>query len=121
MVTIAWRLIESTGHVQPTLPEPLASEREQQLKERALTSAEAATLTTNQLITARLIGLRVLQRNADSKAIELTLPLLSDSNEIVRSRAFAALTAITGKEISKNEPEKWERWWAANRNTFTAR
>jgi HEAT repeat protein len=120
-VSLAWKLIEGTGYVQPALPEPLASEREQQLKARALTSAEVAVLTTNQLATARLTSLRVLQRNADPKAIELTLPLLRDTNEIVRSCAFTALAAIAGKEISKDDPLKWEQWWSANRNTFTAR
>jgi hypothetical protein len=120
-VNIALKLIEGTGHVQPALAEPLASEREQQLKARALTSAEAALLTTNRLASARLMGLHVLQRNADSKAIELTLPLLSDNSEFVRGQAFAAMAAITGKEISRDDPLKWERWWASNKDTFTVR
>ena len=120
-VNLAWKLIEGAGHVQPALSEPFASERERQLKARALTSTEAAVLTTNQLATARLTGLRLLQRNADPKAIELTLPLLRDSNEIVRIRAFGAMAAITGKDISKDDPVKWEQWWMANKNTFTAR
>jgi HEAT repeat protein len=120
-VNIGLKLIEGTGHVQPALPEPLASEREQQLKARALTSTEAVFLTTNQLASARLMGLHVLQRNADSKAVELTLPLLSDSNEFVRGQAFVAMAAITGKEISKDDPVKWEQWWASNKDTFTVR
>ncbi len=121
IVTIAWRLIEGTGHVQPGLPEPLASAREQEQKKGALTSAEAALLTTNQLATARLIGLKVLERNADAKAVDLALPLLRDSNPIVRSRAFAVLNAITGQDLSEDEPVKWERWWAVNQAGFTPR
>jgi hypothetical protein len=49
------------------------------------------------------------------------LPLTHDPNETVRSRAFGAMAAITGKGISRDDPAQWERWWAVNKATFTAR
>lgn len=83
----------------------------------SLTSSEAAVLATNRFAQARLAGLRALQRNADTRAIELTLPLLRDSNAIVRIRAFAAIKAMTGEKISDDDAGKWERWWETNKAT----
>jgi HEAT repeat protein len=82
---------------------------------RSLTSSEAAALATNRFAQVRLMSLRVFQRNADTRAIELTLPLLRDSNVIVRNRAFAAIKAMTGEGVSDDDASKWERWWETNK------
>jgi hypothetical protein len=86
-----------------------------------LSSAEAAPLTKNRFATARLMGLRILRQNADAQAIALTLPLLRDTNSIVRNRAFALLRTVSGQNIPQNDPAKWEQWWAANKATFVVR
>lgn len=86
-----------------------------------LSSAEAAPLTTNRLTVARLMGLKVLRQNADAQAVSLTLPLLRDTNSLVRNRAFALLRAVSAQDIPQNEPAKWEQWWAANKDSFVTR
>ncbi len=86
-----------------------------------LSSAEAGALSTNQLPIARLAGLEFLRQNADAKAVELTLPLLRDTNLLVRNRAFELLRTVSGQDIPQNDPAKWEQWWAANKDTFVAR
>jgi hypothetical protein len=83
-----------------------------------LSSAEAAPLMTNRLTMARLMGLKILRRNADAQAVALTLPLLRDTNSFVRDRALDLLRTVSGQNIPKNEPAKWEQWWAANKNLF---
>ena len=85
-----------------------------------LSSAEAAPLVTNRLTMARLVGLKVLRQNADSEAVALTLPLLRDTNAIVRNRAFALLQTVSGQDISRDDPAKWEQWWAANKGSYSA-
>jgi len=85
-----------------------------------LSSAEAAPLTTNRLTLARLMGLKVLRQNVDAQAVALTLPLLRDTNSIVRNRAFALLRTVSGRDLLQNDPAKWEQWWAANKDTFVA-
>jgi len=86
-----------------------------------VSSQEAAPLMTNRLTMARLMGLKVLQQNGDATAIDLTLPCLRDTNSIVRNRSYNLLCAALGQEFSKDEPEKWEQWWAANRSAFARR
>jgi hypothetical protein len=76
---------------------------------------------TNRLTMARLMGLKVLQQNGDATAIDLALPCLRDTNSIVRNRSYNLLCAALGQEFSKDEPEKWEQWWAANRSAFARR
>ena len=83
-----------------------------------LSSTEATPLTKNQLAAARLAGLEILRHNADAQAITLTLPLVRDTNSIVRTRAFTLLQTLTGQNIPKNEPAKWQQWWEANKKTF---
>jgi HEAT repeat protein len=85
------------------------------------TSAEAAPLMTNKFGNVRLRGLLVMQEIADATAVELTLPLLRDTNSIVRSRAFSTLQAISGKSVSDDDPAKWEAWWAASKASFIPR
>ena len=89
-------------------------------KTNTLSSTEAAPLTTNRLTMARLMGLKILSQNADAKAVALALPLLRDTNSIVRNRAFALLQTVSGQDIPQGNPAKWEQWWAANKATFNA-
>jgi hypothetical protein len=86
-----------------------------------VSSQEAGPLMTNRLTMARLMGLKVLQQNGDATAIDLALPCLRDTNSIVRNRSYNLLCAALGQEFSKDEPEKWEQWWAANRSAFARR
>jgi hypothetical protein len=69
---------------------------------------------------ARVMGLKILRQNADAKAVELTLPMLRDTNSIVRNRAFALLQTVSGQDLPQNDPAKWEYWWAANKASFVA-
>lgn len=86
-----------------------------------VTADDLAPLMTNRFGNVRLIGLRAMQDIADSTAVKLTLPLLRDTNSVIRSRAFATVQAITGKDISNDDPAKWESWWKANQATFKPR
>jgi HEAT repeat protein len=86
-----------------------------------ISSAEAAPLATNRLTMARVMGLKILRQNADAKAVELTLPLLRDTNSIVRNRAFALLQTVSGQDLPQNDPAKWGQWWAANKDSFVGR
>jgi HEAT repeat protein len=89
---------------------------------KPLTSGEAAWLVRNQhLATARLLGLRALERNGDAKAVELALPLLRDSSPAVRGRARTTLCAITAQDFPADDPAKWENWWAGNKRAFVPR
>lgn len=90
-------------------------------EEPALSSQEALPLMTNRLTMARLMGLKILEQNGDATAIDLALPCLRDTNSIVRNRTFNLLGAALGQEFPKDEPEKWEQWWAANRSAFVRR
>jgi HEAT repeat protein len=117
-IIVALKLIEGNGVVQPELPEPLASAREREERKRWLSSSEAAALATNRLSEARLMSLKILQRNADAKAVELTLPLLRDPNQIVRSRAFSAMKTLAGQNVSDTDAAKWEGWWSTNRTSL---
>jgi HEAT repeat protein len=120
-IAIAVKLVEGNGLMQRPLPEPENTAREQRLRERQLSSAEASVLATNRLGQARLMGLGILKRNGDAKAVELALPLLRDKNSVVRSRAFSTMQAISGYSISDDDPAKWEAWWSKNKTTFTPR
>jgi len=86
--------------------------------QKDLSSLEAAPLTTNQLTLARLAGLKILYRNGDADAINLALPLLRDTNSIVRNRAFGLLRAKTDQDFPQDDPAKWEAWWNANKSNF---
>ena len=61
-----------------------------------------------------------MRQNADAQAVALTLPLLRDTNSIVRNRAFHLLRTVTGQDLPQNDPARWEQWWAANKDTFVA-
>ena len=64
------------------------------------------------------MSLQLLERNGDAKAIELILPLLKDPNSVIRSRAFASFRNISGQNVSDDDPDKWDQWWAVNKATF---
>jgi hypothetical protein len=80
----------------------------------SLTSEEAAALSTNRLAEARLLGLHIFKSTADSKAAELTLPLLRDTKGVVRKKAFAVITSIAGENVSESDAGAWENWWKTN-------
>jgi hypothetical protein len=64
--------------------------------------------------------MEVLSQNADAQAVALALPLLRDTNSIVRHRTFDLLQTVSGQDIPQDESAKWEQWWAAHKATFTA-
>jgi hypothetical protein len=70
---------------------------------------------------ARLIGLKILRQNADATAVELALPLLRDTNSLVRTRAFSLLKAVSGQDFTQSDPARWDQWWATNKTTFGSR
>ncbi|HEX5221636.1 MAG TPA: DUF2330 domain-containing protein [Verrucomicrobiae bacterium] len=117
-IFMAVKLIEGTGLVRPAVPEPEAAAREAALRERQLSSAELEVLATNRLGQVRFMTLRLLERNGDAKAVELILPLLRDTNSVVRSQAFGSLRNIADQNISDDDPNKWDAWWTANKATF---
>ena len=91
---------------------------------KALTPVAAAwfaPLMTNRFGTVRLLGLHAVQNIADATAVDLTLPLLRDTNSVIRSRAFTVVQEITGQNLSDSDPAIWEAWWAANQRAFTPR
>lgn len=88
------------------------------LRQEGVSSQEAAPLLENPLPIARLLGLRILLENADKQSVELTIPLLKDPVKPVQARALALLHALTGQSIPRDQPEKWEQWWAAHKATF---
>ena len=87
----------------------------------SLSSEEAAPLLTNRVTMARLMGLKILQQNADAPAVQQALPCLRDTSSILRNRAAGFLHEISGEDIPPDKPEKWEQWWAANKASFAAR
>jgi HEAT repeat protein len=117
-INMALNLIEGRGRMQRPGPGGVAPTPDER---RRLSSTEAAPLMTHRLGEARFAGLRIMQENDDAKAIELTLPLLRETNSVIRTRAFAVLQTITGQNISDDDAAKWEAWWAANKATFKSR
>jgi hypothetical protein len=85
-----------------------------------ISSTEAAPLLASPVTLARLAGLAVLWRKADADAAARALPLLRDTNSIVRNHAVGTLRLVTGQDFPPDDPAQWERWWAANRDTFKA-
>lgn len=106
-------IVSATAHSMLRPGPPGSSDRR-----ATLSSAETAGLITNSVATARLAGLKNLQEKGDAQAVELILPLLTDTNKLVRNRAFFVLRNITGEDVSKNDPSKWQAWWEANKSLF---
>jgi len=78
---------------------------------QALSVMETARLLTNRVATARLAGLQNLQQRGEVGSVELLLPLLSDTNKLVRNRAFYVLRNLTGENVSADDPGRWQAWW----------
>jgi HEAT repeat protein len=89
--------------------------------EKTLSSQEAAPLTTNRLSLAKLAGLKILSQNADADAVSLAIPMLRDTNSLVRTRAATVLHLITQQDFPEAQPATWEAWWQTNREAFKAR
>jgi len=67
---------------------------------------------------ARMIGVGVLYQNADKQSVELALPLLKDSERMVRARTAATLRALTGQHFTNEQAGEWEKWWNENKTNF---
>jgi len=120
IVLIALAMIEQGNGVPQARPESPGSFNADPVRHQELSSVEAEPLTTNQHAMLRFRGLDILERNADSEAVDLTLPLLRDTNAIVRWRAFTVMQSISGQNLSESDPEKWRQWWATNKSSFAA-
>ncbi len=104
-------LIENLKGREPDMPPAFMAGPQVEERERWLTSSEATVMVTNRFTEARLIGLGVLRRNADIKAIELILKSLRDPNPVVREKAFAVIKLATHQNVSDDDAAKWESWW----------
>jgi hypothetical protein len=91
------------------------------IREQTLSSAEVGSLTTNRVALVRLFGLNILAHTADARAVDYTLSRLTDPNSLVRIRASAVLQYLTGQEFTRDQPDKWEQWWSANKTTYKPR
>ena len=125
-IRLALNLIEGRHSSMPNKPAPSMpgdlpgvspQGRKPEARERWLTSSEASVLTTNRFSAARLMGLGVLVRNADVKAVELLVNSLRDPNPVVREKAFGAIRWVTGQNISDDDAAKWESWWNTRKTT----
>jgi HEAT repeat protein len=116
-IRTAINLIENLKGRERDMPPALMPGPQVEERERWLTSSEATVLVTNRFTEARLIGLGVLRRNADAKAIELILKSLRDPNPVVREKAFSVIKLVTNQNISDDDAAKWESWWHARKTT----
>ncbi|MEJ0090687.1 MAG: DUF2330 domain-containing protein [Limisphaerales bacterium] len=89
------------------------------LKRESISCEEARPLLHNSLWMARMIGLAILKMNANNQSVELAVPMLKDSEPVVRLRAHDLLTDLTGQNFPAEPPEQWEKWWQQNKATFT--
>lgn len=85
-----------------------------------VSDADALVLLQNPQPLARVLGLRVLDRNHEKQSVELALPLLLDSEELVRLKATQTLRALTGQEFSEDQTEEWSKWWMEHKTNFVA-
>ncbi len=90
-----------------------------ELGDTPISCAEAVPLLHNPETLARLFGLIALLDNANTQSVDLALPLLNDPNVFVKKKAAAILRVLTGQHFPPDQPTQWEKWWAANRATFT--
>jgi hypothetical protein len=88
------------------------------LRNEKLSCDEAVPLLENPKMMARSLGLNILFRNNNNQAVEMAIPFLRDREKEIQDRAWKGLQALTGQDIPKDQPEKWEQWWAANKATF---
>jgi hypothetical protein len=85
-----------------------------------LITDEVAPLLTNSLPQARMMGLGVLSRIGDTAAVDRIVSMLHDPNEAIRWRVRSDLRRLTGQKLGA-DPAAYEKWWAANKDTFTPR
>jgi len=90
-----------------------------ELGDTPISCEEAVPLLHNPETAARIFGLIALLDNANTQSVDLALPLLNDPNVFVKKRAAAILRALTGQHFPPDQPAQWEKWWAANRASFT--
>jgi hypothetical protein len=83
-----------------------------------ISDTEVVPLLRNTDLIARMIGLRILYKNAKTQSVELALPLLKDSEKIVRARTAATLRALTGQHFTDEQADEWEKWWNENKTNF---
>jgi hypothetical protein len=90
------------------------------LEREGVSYEELVPLLHNRLMLARLTGLSVLERlgNNESMELELVIPLLRDPEKPVRGRAWRFLRDMTGQQISQDQPDQWEQWWAGNKTVI---
>lgn len=77
---------------------------------------QAVPLLRNADPLGRWLGLCILNCNADKDAIELTLPLLNDSQDYVRGQAADILHDLTGQDL--HSYGDWFKWWSQNKSNF---
>jgi HEAT repeat protein len=90
-----------------------------ELGDTPISDTEAVPLLHNPEPLARIFGLIALLDNANTQSVDLALPLLNDPNVFVKKRAAAILRVLTGQHFPPDQPTQWDKWWAANRATFT--
>jgi hypothetical protein len=90
------------------------------LSDKQISNEEAIPLLQNSEPHARLIGLWILYQNADKQSVELALPLLRDSDELVRMKDAQMLRALTGQHFTEDQTDEWIKWWAENKTNFVA-
>jgi hypothetical protein len=88
------------------------------LEPQGISCAEAKPLLQNSFWMCRMLGLAVLARNTNSQSVEFALPLLRDSEPVIRDHACDLLWELTGQDFTADQPDKWESWWAKNKATF---
>ena len=79
---------------------------------------EALVMLQSQQIVARLLGLHALNQKLEKKSVELALPLLRDTDEMVRLTAAQTLRSLTGQKFSEDQPDEWTKWWLKNKTNF---
>jgi hypothetical protein len=88
------------------------------LRDRQLEITEIMPLLTNSSAPVRENGLFLLIRRRDKPAAEQMVKMLRDSDEGVRWTARQNLRMLSGQKLGA-DPAAWEKWWAANKDTFT--
>jgi len=83
-----------------------------------VSNEDVIPLLQNSDPSVRAFGLKVLYENVGKSSVDLALPLLKDSEQLVRGRACDLLADLTGQNIPVDQPGRWEKWWAENKTTF---
>jgi len=102
----------------PNLHVVAAACRKLEEEGEGVSNEDAIPLLQNSDPSVRAFGLKTLYENIGKSSIELALPLLKDSEHIVRGRACDLLMDLTGQNIPVDQPGWWKKWWAENKTTF---